>query len=135
MRAVADSATMLRRQLKHIRRYPTPLLTYSAVPVVFLLLFVYVLGGTMSAGLGGSRAAYLGYLTPGIMATTIAGAAQGTAIAVAMDMTGGIVARFKTMAIARVSVLTGHVLGALVQNFLALTAATTAAVAMGFRPP
>jgi ABC-2 type transport system permease protein len=134
MKAVADSATMLRRQLKHIRRYPTPLLTYTAVPVVFLLLFVYVLGGTMSAGLGGSRAAYVGYLTPGIMATTIAGAAQGTAIAVAMDMTGGIVARFKTMAIARVAVLTGHVLGALVQNFLALTAATAAAVAMGFRP-
>lgn len=134
MKAVADSATMLRRQLKHVRRYPTPLLTYTAVPVVFLLLFVYVLGGTMSAGLGADRAAYVGYLTPGIMATTIAGAAQGTAIAVAMDMTGGIVARFKTMAIARVSVLTGHVLGALVQNLLALTAATTAAVAMGFRP-
>jgi ABC-2 type transport system permease protein len=134
MRALADSATMLRRQLKHIRRYPTPLITYTAVPVVMLLLFVYVLGGTMSASIGGDRAAYAGYLTPGIMATTIAGAAQGTAIAVAMDMTGGIVARFKTMAIARVSVLTGHVLSALVQNFLALSAATAAAVAMGFRP-
>ncbi|MEY9911743.1 hypothetical protein ABIA35_008000 [Catenulispora sp. MAP12-49] len=51
--------------------------------------FVYVLGGTLSAGLGGNRAAYLAYLaylTPGILATTIAGAAQGTAIAVAMDM-------------------------------------------------
>lgn len=86
MTALADSATMLRRQLKHIRRYPTPLITYTAVPVVFLLLFVYVLGGTLSAGLGGNRAAYLAYLTPGILATTIAGAAQGTAIAVAMDM-------------------------------------------------
>ncbi|MER7672276.1 ABC transporter permease [Kitasatospora sp. NPDC096128] len=134
MKAVADSATMLRRQLKHVRRYPTPLLTYTAVPVIILLLFVYVLGGAMGAGIGGGRAAYAGYLTPGIMATTIAGAAQGTAIAVAMDMTGGIVARFKTMAIARVSVLTGHVLGALVQNFLALTATTAAAFAMGFRP-
>ncbi|MGW2866015.1 ABC transporter permease [Streptomyces sp. NPDC001205] len=134
MKAVADSATMLRRQLKHVRRYPTPLLTYTAVPVIILLLFVYVLGGTMGAGIGGGRAAYAGYLTPGIMATTIAGAAQGTAIAVAMDMAGGIVARFKTMAIARVSVLTGHVLGALVQNFLALTAVTAAALAIGFRP-
>ncbi|MEY9929077.1 ABC-2 type transport system permease protein [Catenulispora sp. GP43] len=133
-RAVADSATMLRRQLKHIRRYPTPLITYTAVPVVFLLLFVYVLGGTISAGVGGSRAAYVAYLTPGILATTIAGAAQGTAIAVAMDVTGGIVARFKTMAIARVSVLTGHVLGALVQNFLALAATIAAALAMGLRP-
>jgi ABC-2 type transport system permease protein len=125
---------MLRRQLKHIRRYPTPLLTYTALPVVFLLLFVYVLGGTLSAGLGGGRAAYAGYLTPGILATTVAGAAQGTAIAVAMDLTGGIVARFKTMPIARVSVLSGHVLAALVQTFLALAATTAAALAVGFRP-
>jgi ABC-2 type transport system permease protein len=46
---------------------------------------------------------------------TVAGAVQGTAISVAMDMTEGIIARFRTMSIARVSVLTGHVLGSLIQ--------------------
>ncbi|GAA2835665.1 hypothetical protein GCM10020220_025680 [Nonomuraea rubra] len=65
---------------------------------------------------------------------TIASAAQGTAISVAMDMTEGIVARFKTMAIARVSVLTGHVLGALVQNFIAIAAVMLTALLIGFRP-
>ncbi|WP_283135775.1 ABC transporter permease [Rhizohabitans arisaemae] len=135
MRAITDSATMLRRQVTHIWRYPTPILTFAAVPVVFLLLFVYVLGGTMGAGIGADRAAYVGYLVPGIMITTIVGAAQGTAISVATDMTGGIIARFKTMAIARVSVLTGHVLGAMVQTFLAIAAVTAVALLIGFRPP
>ena len=134
MRAITDSATMLRRQVTHIWRAPSLILTFAGVPVVFLLLFVYVFGGTMGAGIGGDRSAYVGYLTPGIMITTIAGAAQGTAIAVATDMTEGIIARFKTMAIARVSVLTGHVLGALMQTFIAIAMATLVAVLIGFRP-
>ena len=84
------------------------------MPIVFLLLFVYVFGGTLGAGLGGAsggRADYVDYVTPGIILMTIAAAVQGTAISVAMDMTEGIIDRFRTMAIARVSVLTGHVLG------------------------
>ncbi|MEV0404955.1 ABC transporter permease [Actinoallomurus sp. NPDC050550] len=135
MRAITDSATMLRRQVKHIWRYPTLILTFASVPVVFLLLFVYVFGGTMGAGIGADRAAYAGYLTPGIMITTIVGAAQGTAISVATDMTEGIIARFKTMAIARVSVLTGHVLGSMVQTFLAIAMVTVVALLIGARSP
>ncbi|GAA0951506.1 ABC transporter permease [Nonomuraea longicatena] len=134
MRAITDSATMLRRQVKHIWRHPTLILTFAAVPVVFLLLFVYVFGGTMGAGIGAGRAAYVGYLVPGIMITTIMGAAQGTAISVASDMSEGIIARFKTMAIARVSVLTGHVLGAMVQTFLAIAMVGVVAALIGFRP-
>ena len=112
--AVTDSATMLRRQLRHMLRYPSMTLLLVGMPVVLLLLFVYVFGGTLGAGLGGlsgGRADYANYVTPGIMLMTVAAAAQGTAISVAMDMTEGIIARFRTMAIARVSVLTGHVLG------------------------
>ena len=71
------------------------------MPVVFLLLFVYVFGGTLGAGLGGAaggRAAYVNYVAPGILLMTVAAAAQATAISVAMDMTEGIIARFRTMA-------------------------------------
>ncbi len=62
------------------------------MPVVFLLLFVYVLGGTMGAGLGGvtgGRTQYLAYVVPGILMIAVAAVAQGTAISVAMDMTEG----------------------------------------------
>ena len=63
----------------------------------------------------------------------MAGAAQGTAISVAMDMTEGIIARFRTMAIARVSVLTGHVIGSVIQTMLAIAIVMVVAVLIGFR--
>ncbi len=108
------------------------------MPVVFLLLFVYVFGGTLGAGLGvasGGRDAYLAYVVPGILVITVAGAAQGTAISIAMDMTEGIIARFRTMDIARASVLTGHVVGSVIQTMLALAIVVGVAVLIGFRPP
>jgi ABC-2 type transport system permease protein len=135
--AVTDSVTMTRRQILHLRRYPSLTLMIIGLPVVFLLLFVYVFGATLGDGLGGAgggRQAYVNYVVPGVLLFTVAGAAQGTAIAVAMDMTGGIIARFRTMAIARVSVLTGHVLGSLVQNILCLLVVVAVALLIGFRP-
>jgi ABC-2 type transport system permease protein len=135
--ALADSATMVRRQVKHMRRYPSLTLQLVGTPVVFLLLFVYVFGGTLGNGLGsgsGGRGAYVDYVTPGILLMAVAAVSLGTAISVAMDMTEGIVARFRTMAIARVSVLTGHVIGALLQTFLAVAVVVAVALAIGFRP-
>jgi len=134
--AVADSATMLRRNLKHMQRYPAMTVMIIAVPVIFLLLFVYVFGATLGAGLshvGDARAIYLRYVTPGIILLTLGTQATSTAVSVAMDMSGGIVARFRTMAIARVSVLTGHVLGSMIQSLLAIALVIGIAVAMGFR--
>jgi ABC-2 type transport system permease protein len=135
--AVTDSATMLRRQLRHMQRYPSLTLLILGLPVIFLLLFVYVFVGTLGAGLGGvahSRAVYVNYVTPGIILLTVATAAQATAISVAMDMTEGIIARFRTMAIARSSVLTGHVLGSLIQSMLGVGVVIGIAVLIGFRP-
>ena len=134
---VSDSATMLRRDLKHMLRYPSMTVILIGMPVVFLLLFVYVFGATLGAGLGGpagGRAEYVDYVTPGILLITVASAAQGTAISVAMDMTGGIIARFRTMSISRASVLTGHVLGAMIQTLLAIAVVTGVALLIGFRP-
>jgi ABC-2 type transport system permease protein len=135
--AVRDSTTMLRRQLRHMSRNLSVMLMLLAVPIIFLLLFVYVLGGTLGNGLGGGsggRGACVNYVTPGILLITMAGAVQGTAISVAMDMTEGIIARFRTMAIARVSVLTGHVLGSVLQTLFQLAVVLGVAVLVGFRP-
>lgn len=135
--ALRDSATMLRRRLVHMRRYPSMTVMLIGMPLVFLLLFVYVFGATLGTGIAGAsggRAAYLDYVMPGILAMTVASVAQGTAISVAMDMTGGVIARFRTMAIARVSVLTGHVAGALVQTALALAVVVGVALLLGFAP-
>ncbi len=135
--AIQDSATMLRRNLRRTLRYPASAAATVGLPIVFLLLFVYVFGDTLGAGLAGvsgGRREYLAYVTPGILLLAVAGAAQGTAISVAMDMTEGIVNRFRTMAIARVSVLTGHVVGSLIQTMIAIAVVTVVALLLGFSP-
>jgi ABC-2 type transport system permease protein len=135
--ALTDSVTMLRRNLKHALRYPVLTLMVAGIPVVLLLLFVFVFGGTLGAGLGGiagGRAEYAEFLTPGILVLAIASAAQGTAITVAMDMNEGIIARFRTMSIARASVLTGHVVGAVIQTMIGLAFVVVVALLVGFRP-
>ncbi|MFF5291118.1 ABC transporter permease [Paractinoplanes globisporus] len=134
-----DSATMLRRNLKRMLRYPSMTVLLIGMPVVFLLLFVYVFGGTLGAGLGGGgggggRDTYANYVTPAIILMTIASVVQGTAISIAMDMAEGIITRFRTMHIARVSVLTGHVLGSVIQGMIALAAVIGVALLVGFRP-
>ena len=134
---LTDWSTMLRRQMRHMIRYPSLTVMLVGMPVVFLLLFVYVFGGTLGAGLGrvaGGRSAYLEYVVPGILLMTIAGGAQGTAISVAMDMTEGIIARFRTMAISRASVLVGHVVGSLIQTMISMVVVLGVALLIGFRP-
>jgi ABC-2 type transport system permease protein len=135
--AIADSVTMLRRTLRRMRRYPSLTFFIVGMPVVLLLLFVYVLGGTMGIGLGvpgGGREAYILYITPAILLFTVAGTGQGTAISVAMDMSEGIIARFRTMAIVRGAVLAGHVMGSVIQAMLATAVVAVVAVIVGFRP-
>ena len=85
-------------------------------------------------GLHGGRSAYANYVAPAIILMTVTATVQGTAISIAMDMTEGIIARFRTMHIARVSVLTGHVLGSVIQAMFSLAIVTGVAVLVGFRP-
>jgi len=135
--AARDSRTMLRRNLRRMQRYPSMTLMLVAIPAILLLLFVYVFGGTMGAGLGGisgGRADYANYVLPGILLLSLASGATGTAVAIAMDMTEGIIARFKTMAIFRPSVLTGHVLGSVIQMMLSLAVLIGVGLIVGFRP-
>ena len=136
---VTDAITMLRRNLLHMIRYPGLSVFTIVGPVVILLMFVFVFGGTLGAGLpgvdaAGGRAAYLAYVMPGILAITIAGTAGGTATTVSMDMTEGITARFRTMAISRAAVLAGHVLGNTIQAIIAVALVLAVGVLIGFRP-
>jgi ABC-2 type transport system permease protein len=132
-----DSATMLRRNLKHLVRYPSLTLMIIGMPVVFLLLFVFVFGGTLGAGLPGGtgsadpRADYLHYLTPAILVMTVVSVAQSTAILVAKDTTEGIIDRFRTMSIAQSAPLTGHVLAVMAQTVFGVL--VVIALALGYR--
>ncbi|ANJ11841.1 ABC transporter permease [Streptomyces sp. BPPL-273] len=132
--AVRDSTTMLRRNLLHARRYPSLTLNLLLTPVMLLLLFVYIFGDTMSAGIGGGdRSDYIAYLVPGVLLMTIGSTTIGTAVSVSNDMTEGIIARFRTMAIHRGSVLIGHVIGSVLQAIISVVLVGLIALAMGFR--
>ncbi|GLZ79556.1 transport permease protein [Actinorhabdospora filicis] len=133
MNALADSYTMFRRNLKHALRYPGLTLGILALPVILLLLFVFVLGDALNAGIGqGGR--YVDYLTPGVVLMTVTAASMSAAIGVCNDLTQGIIARFRTMAIARNAVLTGRVVGTVVQTLIGVALVIGFAMILGFRP-
>ncbi|MEU8674138.1 ABC transporter permease [Streptomyces sp. NPDC048560] len=132
--AVRDSSTMLRRNLLHARRYPSMTLNLLLTPIMMLLLFVYIFGDVMSAGIGGAdRSDYIAYIVPGILMMTIGSTVIGAAVSVSTDMSEGLIARFRTMAVYRGSVIVGHVVGSVLQVLASLVLVGAVAVAIGFR--
>lgn len=130
--ALRDSRTMLRRNLTHALRYPGLSLPTIMMPVIMLLIFAGLFGGTLGAGLGGGD--YIDYLAPGILMMAATSGSVTTAVSVAIDMKEGIINRFRTMAISRSSVLIGHVVGSMIQTVISIAVVAGVAVAMGWRP-
>ncbi|WP_062519697.1 ABC transporter permease [Demequina silvatica] len=129
MTAVADTAVLTGRSLRHITRSVDTIVTTTIMPIAFLLLFVFVFGGAIDAGTG----PYVDYLLPGILLITVASGVAYTAYRLFTDLQGGMVERLQSMPIARSSVLWAHVLTSLVANFASLALVVLVAVAMGFR--
>ncbi|MEI5097399.1 ABC transporter permease [Streptomyces sp. PmtG] len=139
--AVRDSMTMLRRNLKRAQRYPSMTISAVASPILMLLLFVYVFGGALGSGIdipgvgsSSDRGDYINYVVPGILLMTMTSGAVSTAVSVCSDMTEGIINRFRTMDIAKSSVMFGHVMGNVIQTVVALVMVLGVALAVGFRP-
>lgn len=134
--ALRDATTMLRRDVRHSLRNLSMTLSGVLTPVVTLALFIYVFGGTMGAGLGGVAhgGAYIDYVAPAIIIMTIGSGVSTTAVNLCLDMSAGIIARFRTMAISRVSVLTGLVFGSLIRTMISNGIVIGVALLMGFRP-
>src|SRR6266704_3195953 len=136
--AVQDSATMLGREIKHsIRLLRLLIVSAVLVPVVMLLLFDYILGGTIGHGLDDAArgARYIDFLVPGILIMAVAGSCGPTAINVTMDMTGGFVDRIRTMAVSRGALLAGHVGGSVLRMLVATAAVNACRRALVRREP
>ncbi|MBD3926436.1 ABC transporter permease [Nocardioides cavernae] len=128
--AVADTAVLTGRSLRHILRSPDTIITTAVTPIAMMLLFVYVLGGAIDTG---SDEPYVTYLLPGILLMTIASGVAYTSYRLFLDLQGGIVERFQSMPIGRSAVLWGHVLTSLVANAVSLAIVVVVALVMGFR--
>ncbi|OLB57997.1 MAG: ABC transporter permease [Ktedonobacter sp. 13_2_20CM_2_56_8] len=130
--ALRDSATMLRRDARHSLRNLSMTVSGLLTPTITLLLFVYVFGGAIGAGLG--NGAYVNYVAPAIIIMTVGSGCATTAVNLVMDMNEGIINRFRTMAISRASVLTGQVLGSLIRTLISIALVIGVALLAGFRP-
>ena len=130
--AMRDSATMLRRDVRHSQRNLTMTLSGLLTPTITMALFVYVFGGAIGPSLGGGT--YIDYVAPAIILMTVGSGCATTAINLCMDMNEGIITRFRTMAIFRASVLTGQVLGSLIRTMISIGLVIGVALLMGFRP-
>ncbi|HEX5115544.1 MAG TPA: ABC transporter permease [Pseudonocardiaceae bacterium] len=132
--AARDSVTMVRRDFRHTLRYPGTLVLSLGVPTVLLLLFTGVFGGALTAGFGAQGSGpYINYVVPGILLMAVGYGSSSTALSVNADMTEGIIGRFRTMAIAHSSVLTGHVVGALLRTMVSAALLVGVAFLLGYR--
>lgn len=132
-RGLTDTAILLGRCLRHVRRSPDTIITTAITPVAMLLLFVYVFGGAIATGSAGVEEPYITYLLPGILRITIASGVAYTAFRLFGDRRSGIVARFDSMPIARSALLWAHVFTSVIANLLAVAIVVGVAVLMGFR--
>jgi ABC-2 type transport system permease protein len=130
--AVRDSATMTRRSLRHVLRYPVTLVVAVAVPVLVLLLMVGVFGA-LKASLG-PHSSYINYVMPGIIVMTAGYGSSVTAQGVNRDSTEGIIGRFRSMAISPTSMLNGYVASTLARTLVSAALVIAVAIGLGFRP-
>jgi ABC-2 type transport system permease protein len=126
---LGDTAVLTARSLRHITRSLDTIITTTLMPIAFLLLFVFVLGGAITTGSDN----YVNYLLPGILVITVASGVSYTAYRLFLDLKSGIFERFHSMPIARSSVLWAHVLTSLVAIAVSVAMVVLTAVIFGFR--
>ncbi len=126
---LGDTTVLLGRSLRHVVRSPDTIITTALMPIAFMLLFVYVFGGSIDAG----SQPYVDYLLPGILLITVASGISYTSYRLFLDLQGGIVERFRSLPIARSSVLSAHVGTSLVANATSVAVVLLVAVLLGFR--
>lgn len=129
--AVSDALIITKRQLLQLARIPEVLIFSTIQPVMFVLLFRFVFGGSISTGQPGG---YVQLLMPGIFVQTVAFTLASTASGLAQDMSKGLIDRFRSLPISRSAVVIGRTLGDALLNILVLVVMALAGFAVGWRP-
>jgi ABC-2 type transport system permease protein len=127
-----DTSTMLRRNIKQHFRDKVATFAIIGIPVLFLLLFVYVYGGALKHSVGADN--YVNYVLPGLIIMTAAAELIGTSTLTSVDMTAGIINRFRTMPIFRPSILIARVVASVLQALVSMAVVFAIAFGMGLSP-
>ena len=131
MNAIMDSLVITKRQLLQLARVPEVLIFSTIQPVMFVLLFRYVFGGSIETGQPGG---YVQLLMPGIFVQTVAFTLAATASGLAEDMKKGLIDRFRSLPISRSALIVGRTLGDSLLNIVVLAVMGMAGYLVGWRP-
>jgi ABC-2 type transport system permease protein len=131
MNAIKDSLVITKRQLLQLARVPEVLVFSTIQPVMFVLLFRYVFGGSIETGQPGG---YVQLLMPGIFVQTVAFTLAATASGLAEDMKKGLIDRFRSLPISRSALIVGRTLGDSLLNIVVLAVMGMAGYLVGWRP-
>ncbi len=131
MSALQDTLIITQRQLRLLTRVPEVLIFSTIQPVMFVLLFRYVFGGSIETGQPGG---YVQLLMPGIFVQTVAFTMAGTASGLAEDMKKGLIDRFRSLPIAQSALVIGRTLGDSLLNVVVLAVMGIAGYVVGWRP-
>lgn len=131
-RFVRHTLVLTRRNLLRNVRLPQLLVFATVQPVMFLLLFNYVFGGALHAG-GGAGGRYIDFLLPGLLVQTAVFGATQTTLGLTEDLASGAVDRFRSLPIARTSVLAGRTMADLCRNLFVVILMGAVGTALGFR--
>jgi ABC-2 type transport system permease protein len=131
MRNLQDIFIITRRQILLLVRVPEVLIFSTIQPVMFVLLFRFVFGGSIDTGQPGG---YVQLLMPGIFVQTVAFTLAGTASGLAEDMKKGLIDRFRSLPISRSALVIGRTLGDSLLNIVVLTVMGITGYIVGWRP-
>ncbi|HEY3727645.1 MAG TPA: ABC transporter permease [Solirubrobacteraceae bacterium] len=130
VRYLRDTLLLTWRSLRAIPRVPERLLDVTIQPIVFILLFLYVFGSAIHV----PGISYKDYLFPGIIGQSLAFGVIGAGVATSGDMTEGVIDRFRSMPISRLSIISGQVIGQACEQVLGLTLTVAFGLALGWDP-
>lgn len=125
-----DTFVVMRRNLMYFVRQPELLIFSTIQPVMFLLLFTYVFGGAIRFSTGGD---YINYLMPGIIIQSIVFSATNTTIGLSMDLSRGMIDRFRSLPMSRAAVLAGRTTADTVRGAFTILIMLAAGMLIGFR--
>ena len=128
--ALADTLSIARRDLIRTARMPEQLTFSVIMGIFFLLLFYYVFGGVIAAGSGVD---YLQFLVPGVLVITAVNGAQQTGTGLALDLSSGVVDRFRSLPISQVAVIAGRTVADTLRNTVGVLLVVVVAYVLGFR--
>jgi ABC transporter DrrB family efflux protein len=129
-RYVRETSLLVGRSMRTIPRVPERLLDVTLQPIMFTLLFLYVFGSAIDVP--GMR--YQDYLLPGLLGQGLAFGVMGAGAATATDFSSGVIDRFRSLPVTRLSVISAQVIGQMLEQILGMVLIIGLGLALGWRP-